>query len=173
MKCERCREREAAVKYIEVEEGVKRSRWLCEACAAEEGAQAPAPTGNDAGATLQVFLGGDDDPALPPCEVCGAELQHLHDQGLLGCPHCYPHFRAQLVPLLRRYHRASVHLGKAPGARGPEAALRLEIRKLRSALEAAVADEDYEQAASVRDRITALQEQLAAAEAEGDRGGGA
>ncbi len=170
MKCERCNDRPAAVKYIEVEEGVKRSRWLCEECAAEEGAQPP-PVGDGVGASLDVFLGGEDEPTVPPCERCGAELQLLHEHGMLGCPHCYVHFREQLVPLLRRYHRASVHLGKSPGARGPRAALRLEIRQLRSTLEAAVAVEDFEQAATLRDRITTLQDQLAATDEADDTGG--
>ena len=161
MKCERCNRREAAVKYIEVEEGVKRSRWLCEECAAEEGAQPPAPA-DEGTAGLDVFLAAEEEPVVPPCERCGAELQQLHDHGMLGCPHCYVHFREQLVPLLRRYHRASVHLGKSPGARGPRAALRLEIRQLRSSLEDAVAREDFEEAATLRDRIAGLQDELAA-----------
>lgn len=170
MKCERCNRREAAVKYIEVEEGVKRSRWLCEECAAAEGAQPP-PVDSEVGAGLQVFLTGEEGPTVAPCEVCGAQLQQLHDLGLLGCPQCYVQFREQLMPLLRRYHRASVHLGKSPGARGPRAVLRLEIRQLRSTLEAAVASEDYEEAARLRDRIAALQEQLAAAGDADPRGG--
>ena len=172
MKCERCGQREAAVKYIEVEEGVKRSRWLCEVCAAEEGAQPPPmPTVDDAAASIQVFLGAEAEPAQGPCGECGAEIQQLHDHGLLGCPHCYTHFREQLLPLLRRYHGATVHLGKAPGERGPRAALRLEIRQLRSALETAVAVEDFETAADLRDHITALQADLAAAAADHESGG--
>ena len=170
MKCERCSRREAAVKYIEVEEGVKRSRWLCEVCAAEEGAQPPPPS-DDVGASLDVFLRVEENPVVPPCDRCGAEIQQLHDHGMVGCPHCYVHFREQLVPLMRRFHRASVHLGKSPGARGPRAALRLEIRQLRTTLEEAVAGEDFEEAALVRDRITALQDQLAAAESDEGQGG--
>jgi protein arginine kinase activator len=164
MNCERCGQREAAVKYIEVEEGVKRSRWLCEVCATEEGAQAPppGPVPDDVAASLQVFMSGEGEPPVEPCPLCGVEIQQLHDQGLLGCPHCYAHFRDQVLPLLRRYHGATVHLGKAPGARGPRAALRLEIRQLRSSLEEAVAAESFEQAAVLRDRISELQEALGA-----------
>jgi protein arginine kinase activator len=163
VKCERCQRREAAVKYIEVEEGVKRSRWLCEACAAEEGAQL-LPGDAESAAGLQVFLGGESEPEAPPCPTCGAELQQLHDHGLLGCTACYDHFREQLLPLVRRYHGATVHLGKAPGARGPRAALRLELRQRRQDLEAAVAAEDYEEAARLRDEIAGMQDELSATE---------
>lgn len=170
MKCERCGQRPAAVKYIEIEEGVKRSRWLCEECAAAEGAARPAaePQGSDAlAASLQAFLGGavapaEDQPAVAACPACGVTIEQLRETGLLGCPRCYTHFRAYLLPLLSRFHRAVTHLGKAPRARGPRASLRLEIGRLRSALEAAVTREDFEEAARLRDEIVQRQRDLAA-----------
>lgn len=175
MKCERCGQREAQVKYIEVEEGVKRTRWLCAVCAAEEGAAQPKATGDPVDADLPAFLGVVPTPSAaetppPPCPACGVALDQLQETGLLGCPRCYEHFRVQLLPLLRRYHRAGVHLGKAPRARGPRAALRLEIGQLRSALEAAVAAEDFEEAARLRDLIAQRQAALARA-ADPDAGG--
>lgn len=166
MKCERCRRRDAVVKYIEVEEGVKRTRWLCEPCAAEEGAHYPGEGAGQSGPDLQVFLDAESpgaaepEPEATPCPSCGTEFAALHNQGLLGCADCYDHFEERLQPLLRRYHRAVIHLGKAPGARGPRAALWLEIAQLRSRLEKAVAEEDFEDAAGLRDRITVLRDQL-------------
>lgn len=179
MQCERCNERPAKVKYIEIEGGVKRSRWLCEVCAAAEGAAQPTPTPPSVSldASLQAFLGGvastvEEEPATTPCPACGITLAQLRETGLLGCSRCYPHFRTYLLPLLHRYHRTAAHLGKAPRARGPRAALRLELARLRSALEAAVAAEDFEEAARLRDLITEHQNQLDAASAaepeEGD-----
>jgi protein arginine kinase activator len=165
MKCERCGRRQAAVKYIEVEEGVKRVRWLCEECAAEEGAQAPA-SDQVVASGLQAFLGEPEESvaARPsssgPCPTCGSTLAQFHEIGRLGCPHCYVHFRSDLLPVLRRYHRATVHLGKAPRAHGPRAVLRREIGQLRSALEVAVGAEDFEEAARLRDLIAARQSAL-------------
>lgn len=166
MNCERCGRREAAIKFIEIDEGSKRSRWLCEVCASEEGVQPPAESHAAGAADLQVFLdAGVADPdtsdeAIPPCAVCGTDFENLHGQGLLGCPACYEHFRLRLVPLLRRYHRATTHLGKAPTARGPMASRWLEIAQLRSRLEEAVSSEDFETAARLRDQIVALQSGL-------------
>jgi protein arginine kinase activator len=178
MQCERCNEHPAKVKFIEIEGGVKRSRWLCEACAAAEGAAQPTPTppAVSLDASLQAFLGGvappvDDQPATAPCPACGITLQQLRETGLLGCSRCYPHFRTYLLPLLNRYHRTATHLGKAPRARGPRAARRLELARLRSALEAAVAAEDFEEAARLRDLIAEQQAQLdAAARSEHEEG---
>ncbi len=170
MKCDRCGQRPAAVKYIEIEEGVKRSRWLCEVCAAAEGAARPAVESQVPGtlaASLQAFLGGaqaadEDQATVAACPACGISLKQWQDTGLLGCPRCYTHFRAHLLPLLQRYHRAATHLGKAPRARGPRANLRLEIGRLRGALESAVSREDFEEAARLRDLIKARQDELAA-----------
>ncbi len=165
MDCERCGKHEAEARYVEVQDGQKRSRWLCPECAQAEGLHAPAPVAPlEKSGGLNVFLEPDTaepaDAPVEPCPQCGTGIDRLHDLGLLGCPRCYAHFRVQLSPLLRRYHGAAVHLGKAPRARGPQAALRLEIAQVRSALESAVAVEDFEQAAALRDRITALQASL-------------
>lgn len=165
MDCERCGNHEAEARYVEVQDGQKRSRWLCPECARAEGLQAPGPVAPlEKGGGLNVFLEPETpepaEPAAAPCPQCGTGIDRLHDLGLLGCPRCYAHFRVQLSPLLRRYHGATVHLGKAPRARGPQAALRLEIAQVRSALESAVAMEDFEQAATLRDRIAALQASL-------------
>jgi protein arginine kinase activator len=176
VKCDRCNQREAQIKFIEIEEGVKRTRWLCEVCAAEEGAAPqPAPPASSLTASLQAFLGGaaaapEDPAAALACPACGVTLEQLRETGLLGCPRCYTHFRSHLLPLLNRYHRTAVHLGKAPRVRGPRAALRLELARLRSALEAAIASEDFEDAARLRDLIAEHQTRLAAAP-EFDPGG--
>jgi len=172
MNCERCGQREAVLNYTEIEEGVKRRMWLCEVCAAEEGVhlpgQEPAAEGKGLAGGLEVFLGnlvtgaGGEaaDAVQPACATCGHTLQKFLDSGLLGCPECYGVFREHLLPVLRRYHRSTTHLGKAPRARGPRAALRLEIARLRNGLDQAVACEDYEEAARLRDRIRTHETEL-------------
>ena len=178
MKCERCGQRTAAVKYIEIEEGVKRSRWLCDHCAAQEGVGKPppeVPAQGELDATLNAFLDGetttsDDGPVVAPCPACGLTLKTWQETGLLGCQRCYAHFRTFLLPLLNRFHRSVSHLGKAPRARGPRAVLRLEIGRLRRTLDGAVVREDFEEAARLRDEIARLQAELATIERLPDGG---
>lgn len=166
MTCERCGQRTASVRYIEIEEGVKRSRWLCERCATEEGAQAPPEVAGGGG--LPVFLdpqqsaSHDDESGDLPCPGCGTAFEDLHGHGLLGCPRCYEHFHDRLAQLLGRFHRATTHLGKSPRARGERAEMRLEIAQLRGRLEVAVAAEDFESAAALRDRLQQLVARLQA-----------
>jgi protein arginine kinase activator len=168
MTCDRCGQREAVVNYIDIEAGIKKAQWLCEECAADVGLQLPGHeplAGLGAtGSGLHDFLGNSlnptreigEEPAASTalvCAACGYTFEQLTTTGLLGCPECYVVFREQLLPVLRRYHRATTHLGKAPHLRGPRAELRLEIARLRHALEAAVGREDYEEAARLRDVI--------------------
>jgi protein arginine kinase activator len=168
MNCDRCGQREAVINYIDIEAGIKKAQWLCEECAADVGLQLPghdpsAELGTTA-AGLHGFLGnslsptpeaGEDAPPPPElaCPACGYTYEQLKDTGLLGCPECYVVFRQHLLPVLRRYHRATTHIGKAPRLRGPRAELRLELARLRHSLEAAVGREDYEEAARLRDFI--------------------
>jgi protein arginine kinase activator len=166
MTCDRCGQREAVVNYIDIEAGIKKAQWLCEECAGDVGLQLPGdePLAEpDATATdLHSFLGhnlnpapeiGEEPATALVCPACGYTFEQLTVTGLLGCPECYVVFREQLLPVLRRYHRGTTHLGKAPRVRGPRAELRLEIARLRHALEAAVGREDYEEAARLRDFI--------------------
>lgn len=168
MMCERCGQREAVVNYIDIEDGVKHTQWLCESCAGDIGLDLPGQDADDLPAAssseLGIFLGdvvgAEADasaeataPVHLVCPACGYSFKQLQESGLLGCPECYPVFREYLLPILRRYHRATTHLGKAPRARGPRAERRLEIARLRNALETAVAAEDYEEAARLRDLI--------------------
>jgi protein arginine kinase activator len=69
--------------------------------------------------------------------------------GRLGCPQDYRVFSAGLLPLLQRYHGATRHVGKAARrAEGAEHRLRLRTR-----LREAIAREDYEEAARLRDQL--------------------
>lgn len=84
------------------------------------------------------------------CPCCRMTFMEFRSGGRLGCPQDYTTFQAGLVPLLGRAHGASRHVGKRPrrGARrGPE------LIRLRTELGEAIAEQDYETAARLRDAI--------------------
>ncbi|HEV3165802.1 MAG TPA: UvrB/UvrC motif-containing protein [Isosphaeraceae bacterium] len=83
------------------------------------------------------------------CPVCGLKFMQFRADGRLGCPHDYEVFHRGLVPVLQRVHEATRHVGKQPGRRRSGTA-RLQLR---AELREAVAREDYEQAAKLRDRL--------------------
>jgi protein arginine kinase activator len=84
-------------------------------------------------------------PGTDACPVCGITLAEFKAEGRLGCPHDYEALRAALEPLLERIHRSMTHAGKAPKA--------VRVREWKRLMHAAVAAEDYEEAARLRDLI--------------------
>lgn len=75
----------------------------------------------------------------------------------MGCGQCYETFADQLGPLLRKVHSATEHTGKTPKRAAGPLKLKREIQALRRELQAAVAEEDFERAAQLRDRIRELE----------------
>ncbi|MGL4462559.1 MAG: UvrB/UvrC motif-containing protein [Planctomycetia bacterium] len=74
-------------------------------------------------------------------------------QGLVGCPFDYVVFHDALVPLLDRVHRASHHTGKRPRRSRRTVERPTGIGPLRRQLRQAIAADEFEKAARLRDAI--------------------
>jgi protein arginine kinase activator len=85
----------------------------------------------------------------PNCPACGLTYAAFKAEGRFGCAQDYDAFHEVLEPLLERVHRATEHDGKQPLSRRRAA----ELEELRERMKRAVANEDYEQAARLRDLI--------------------
>jgi protein arginine kinase activator len=70
----------------------------------------------------------------------------------LGCPACYEAFSEELAPLLGAMQKGTQHAGKVPASEK----VTTEIEGLKKALERAVAAQDFEEAAKLRDRVRDL-----------------
>lgn len=156
--CQRCG-KEATVHLTDVVDGQKIEKHLCEECAAAEGVtiKAHVPLGKILeGLTLQ--SAAEKELARLKCDVCGITFLEFREQQLLGCPNDYRAFEEVLAPLLERAHEgASVHTGKVPADAAESERRQNELLRLRGRLKEAVAHEDYEQAAGLRDRIKKLE----------------
>ncbi|MFP4281419.1 MAG: UvrB/UvrC motif-containing protein [Opitutales bacterium] len=87
------------------------------------------------------------------CEVCGFTPADFKKLGRFGCPHCYESFKGMLRPMLTGMHRGLEHQGKVPERVLSRLAYRTELSELRRALDEAVEEENYEEAARLRDLI--------------------
>lgn len=86
------------------------------------------------------------------CPLCGMKFMEFRIGGRLGCPHDYQAFGSGLLPLLRRSQDGVTrHVGKVP--RRPPGLPEAEALLTRARLRGAVAREDYEEAARLRDRL--------------------
>ncbi len=161
--CERCKKAKATFHLTNIERsGAKVERHLCDRCAAEEGLL-PNKTTVDFNEFLENFISaakaGASEASNLVCENCGISYIEFRNQGLLGCAHDYDAFKEPLTRLLERTHDGGTqHTGKAPKSLG--AAVRKpqqDLRRLKRQLDEAVAAEDYERAARLRDRIRELE----------------
>ena len=176
MTCQRCGQQDATIHLVELIDGKRSSQWLCSACAGQSssaGKDDPPfgfgePSGNEGveedAYSLASFLGqvfereGDREiPDLPACASCGYTLDQFRQTNTLGCPGCYQAFRKPLLAILSHMHRHVSHLGKIPGNDAGGTSRSGALSRSRVALEKAIAAEDFEKAARLRDEIHSLE----------------
>lgn len=157
MLCEACGQKPATVHLTQMINSEVKKLHLCESCAAESGLDV-----NGAISITDVLLGlgGAREQEEHPdkaCPHCRMRLEDFRKTSRLGCQHCYETFAPELAPLLEAMHRGGQHVGKQPAGAGAAAAA-VSLVDLRQALAAAVAAENYEEAARIRDRIRELED---------------
>ena len=162
--CERCKKTQATFHLTNISrEGEKLERHLCEHCAVEEGLVQVHKSSLHT-EMLENFLASAKSPSSADtnlvCGECGISYVEFRNQGLLGCPNDYDAFKEVLQPLIERAHNGSKHhTGKTPKSLGLSRTTQQETRRLKRQLSEAVAAEDYERAAELRDRISTLEKQ--------------
>jgi protein arginine kinase activator len=150
MQCEICKEKKATVHFKQVCDGTAKEMYICEACAAKKGFNVEAPVG------LTDFLFGIGSPKMAKktaedkaCPACHMRRSDFRKTSRLGCPACYETFADDLAPMLEEMHRGGTHTGKAP----TDSSRSSRVSDLRKALERAVAAQNFEEAARLRDLI--------------------
>jgi protein arginine kinase activator len=161
MVCNVCGEKEATVFLTEIVEGKMKKVNLCEACSKAKGVNDP--TGFQ---LADVLLGLGPAQQIErtsgalKCEVCGFTQADFKKTGRLGCSACYDTFFGALGAMLKNMHKGVRHVGKMPEGRARARELGERIRTLQESLDAAVASEQYETAASLRDEIRQIETEL-------------
>jgi len=156
MKCDRC-DNEATVHEVTIHKGEKVEKHLCEQCAQEDGIAIQSQS--IPAALLSQFMvspdpGAAESPRTLTCKHCGMTYAQFRQHDLLGCPDCYHAFEKKLLPLLDRVHEGgSDHLGKTPKRSAGALVRERHIFILRKQLESALASEQYERAAELRDAL--------------------
>lgn len=176
MKCDHC-ENEATVHEVTVKNGVKIEKHLCEVCAQQQGLAVQSQIPFAELMTKYIVTSGTQPPVARAthCPICKITFAEFRQHGLLGCAECYRAFEDQLAPLIERAHEGGTsHVGKVPrrasggkprkqpnGEQDEETLAQLEaraerLRSIREELDRAVAAEEYEKAARLRDEIRKL-----------------
>ena len=165
-KCGVCAKREAVMAFTHIVDDVKQTLLLCHQCASKKNIEvriAPAAQAKDAPVLVKEIkielakLAGAEGDGGTRCSTCGMSYEEFKKIGRLGCPHCYDAFAPQLERLLKRIHGANRHRGKGPLEAAQSLQAADELERLREELAQAVAEEAFEEAAQLRDRIRVLE----------------
>jgi protein arginine kinase activator len=169
MNCDICHTEKATIFFSQMAEGKLQKVNLCKVCADDKGVTDPT------GFALADMLEGmgkqtavDTGPARNELVCTQTDFKKT---GRFGCADCYHVFDEGLDGLLEAMHKHTRHVGKAPqsfpeandraAASAPvsvaETNPRARLSELRQALSKSVEDEDYEEAARLRDAISRLE----------------
>ena len=164
MHCDVCQKNDATVYLTQIVEGKMQKVNLCEHCAKEKGVSDPtgfamADLLLGLGATQQIEHGGQ--PAQK-CPVCGFTQIDFKKTGRLGCSGCYDTFADGLANLLKGMHKGLKHTGKMPAHLSRRYAMADRVKSLETDLQKAVKNENYEDAARLRDEIQKIEHELQA-----------
>ena len=161
MLCTICKEKPATVHLTQIVGDKKQKLDLCEDCAKTKGINDPTSFGL---ADLDLVLGLGASQQLEQaaggvelkCPRCGFTQADFKKSGRLGCPECYKTFADGLAGLLKTMHKGTRHTGKAPEALRATRENADKLKTLQTKLARAIKDENYEQAALLRDEIKQL-----------------
>lgn len=181
MLCEKCKVREANIRYTEVVGGVKTEYNLCSHCAREMDFghySAVFDTDYPIGKLLADLFGLDMDGTEHDelnmdqvvCPTCHTAYSDFVKDSRFGCPDCYRVFDLLMSENIKKVQGNDTHTGKKPlhnrdreqvqADADEKTKLLKAIELLDSRLKEAIEEEEYEAAAHYRDEIRGLKERL-------------
>lgn len=177
MNCDLCQTEKATIFFSQMVEGKLQKVNLCKGCADDKGVTDP--TGF---ALADMLEGMGQETAMDHpmskddlvCPSCGFSQSDFKKTGRFGCADCYHVFDEGLDGLLEAMHKHTHHVGKIPASfpdlpglleeeasTPPPEPTRLDkLSELKQALSKSVEDEDYEEAARLRDAISQMETHL-------------
>ncbi len=160
MLCQNCKRNDAGVHLKRIVGGESAEIHLCSKCAAALGVRDAvtgfSPFGDILGGIMGVSEARLSGNRVLRCETCGFSFEDIARTGMPGCPDCYRTFSAKLRPTLVKLHGRAVFKGSMPENSENVTNIQNEIAELKKQLETAIAEEDFEKAAVLRDEIRAL-----------------
>ena len=157
MLCDVCSEKEAVVHLTQVVNDEIKEIHLCEDCAAESGLDLHSQI-----SLTDVLLGVggkkdvDQETIDKTCPVCHMPFSDFKKTSRLGCQVCYEAFYKELETLLEAIQKDKQHVGKIPAKMPAKSSAGPGIAALKNGLDSAIASENYEEAARIRDKIKRL-----------------
>lgn len=158
MLCQKCKTRAATVHITNNINGIKTELALCHECAQNEHAISFIPS-QDLFSDFfsERIFGNTLLREEKKCPVCNSTKRDLASSGRAGCPKCYEIFEKELSQIIYGIHGNAVHCGAAPEKQHENREKELKLSEMKKELQDAVAAQDYEKAAQLRDSIRELE----------------
>jgi protein arginine kinase activator len=164
MLCEKCHQKQATVHMQQIVNGIKTEMHLCQDCSS----QMDAPISIEAllNGLLGSFLSVAADKQssqqsharYEPCPSCGMTYDGFKSGGgKLGCAECYRVFSRELETILKSVQASTKHEGKYPQKSGRALFQKREALRLRGLMRQAIEEENFEEAARLRDEARSLE----------------
>ena len=163
--CDECGIRPANIHLTTIVDGEKKDVNLCAECLARK-KELKIDFSALAGTIGQMLTSGvppvrksaPDAEPIPDltCEGCGTSYEAFLKTGSVGCAQCYEVFRQPLSAWLVKRAGSDRHAGRHAGGMNESIEKKMRISALRRRQKQAIAEEDYEAAAELRDQIRAL-----------------
>ncbi|MBR5453722.1 MAG: UvrB/UvrC motif-containing protein [Clostridia bacterium] len=180
MLCQRCKKKEANVFYRETINGKETNYSVCSDCAKEmeekgeiknhlshfENSHLGQSGGYSIGlgdlfgslfGAVSAVPGARESALGKRCSLCGASYADIAKNGKAGCPQCYSVFSGELSGTVNRIHGNTAHRGRAPKAWKEKLDRTALLESLKKELSEAIAAEEFEKAAELRDKIRATE----------------
>ncbi len=160
MLCQNCKRNDARVHVKRIINGESAEINLCSSCAAALGVADTFTGAGSLGDMLGSFFTPSDTVSVSNrvlrCETCGFSFEDIARTGRPGCPECYRVFSRKLAPTIVKLHGRAVYRGKQPSGEKTESKPAQRAEELKKKLDEAIAQENYELAAVLRDEIRAI-----------------
>ena len=158
MLCEHCRKRMATAHISETVNGYTKEMNLCSLCAGELSFNGFLNPVSISGLLSSVFSASSEESPKKRCPVCGKSASDISVSGEAGCANCYEIFENELLSPITKIHGKTRHIGKRPKFLVATAEKDFLSEK-EELLKKAIAEEDFESAAVLRDEIRKIKEE--------------
>ncbi|MCL2234117.1 MAG: UvrB/UvrC motif-containing protein [Firmicutes bacterium] len=156
VKCDNCKVNYANYHTIKKVNGQTTQKHLCGACH-EKMSSGLFGDVSSIFSGFKNFLGTPSRNIREVCSKCGTTGEEFLEMGSLGCPKCYQDMQDLVLPIIHQVQGSLEHVEDEFVSKGvletDDFPQLTELQKLKRELERAIKEENYEEAAVIRDKI--------------------
>lgn len=162
MLCNECGKNDANVHVTHIINGKKTESHLCEECAKKNQSfiNSNFSMENLFSAMLNNAFNATTYLPSKGCTKCGMTYDEFRNTGKFGCSECIDTFKTKLMPVVKNIQGYDAHTGKIPKRAGGSYKIKKDIERLKVQLKSAIVNEEYEEAAKLRDKIREIEGNL-------------